>query len=101
MMRYVLFFVSFTHTNSCFEINIDEFLVEMPTHLGKIDGKFQFFAQIVFLTLKSPSFWQIGMAGGGRFCLLCNFCLNGPIDLKFGMWIVLGNISRYEEKSSN
>ena len=41
------------------------------------------------LTLNRPGFLQIGMAGGGgggeRFCPLCNFCLNGPIDLKFGM----------------
>ena len=27
-----------------------------------------------------------------------NFCLNGPIDLKFGMQIVLGKISQYREK---
>ena len=25
--------------------------------------------------------------------------LNGPIDLKFGMYIVLGEISRYQEKT--
>ena len=49
-----------------------------------------------------PGFLQIGMAkgggGGGRFCPLCNFCLDGSIDLKLGMWIVLGEISRYGEK---
>ena len=44
---------------------------------------------LVQLTLNRPGFLQIGMAGGGggggRFCPLCNFCLGGPIDLKFGM----------------
>ena len=58
------------------------------------------------LTLNRPGFLQIGMAwggggggGGGGFCPLCNFCFDGPIDLKFGMQIVLGNISRYREKN--
>ena len=38
------------------------------------------------LTLNRTGFLQIGMAGEGRFCSpLCNFCLNGPIDLRFGM----------------
>ena len=38
------------------------------------------------LTLNRPGFLQIGMARGGRICPpLCNFCLDGPIDLKFGM----------------
>ena len=39
------------------------------------------------LTLNRPGFLQIGMAGGGQILppALCNFCLNGPIDLKFGM----------------
>ena len=38
------------------------------------------------LTLNRPGFLQIGMARGGQILssLLCNFCLNGPIDLKFG-----------------
>ena len=27
------------------------------------------------------------------------FCLNGPIDLKFGMQVVLGKISRYRQKN--
>ena len=40
-----------------------------------------------------------GRGGGGADCApLCNSCLNGPIDLKFGMYIVLGKISRYREK---
>ena len=43
-----------------------------------------------------PSFLQIGMAGGGQ--ILCNLCLDGPIDLKFGMYMAFGNISRYREK---
>ena len=49
------------------------------------------------LTLNRSGFLQIGMAGGGggRFCPLCNFCLDDPIDLKVGMYIVLGKISRY------
>ena len=38
------------------------------------------------LTLNRSGFVQIGMAGGGQILPpLCNFCLNGPIDLKFGM----------------
>ena len=41
-----------------------------------------------------------GGGGGADSVPLCNFCLNSPIDLKFGMWIVLGKISRYGEKSS-
>ena len=29
------------------------------------------------------------MAGGGQILPpLCNFCLDGPIELKFGMWMV-------------
>ena len=55
------------------------------------------------LTLNRPGLLQIGMAQGGgvgRSCSLCNFLLNGPIDLKFGMQIVLGKISRYREKNS-
>ena len=39
----------------------------------------------------------MGGGGGGRG-RICNFCLDGPIDLKFGMYIVLGKISRYGEK---
>ena len=55
------------------------------------------------LTLNMPGFLQTGMAGrgGGDSSHLCNFCLNGPIDLKFGMLIVLGKISRNREKHSN
>ena len=30
---------------------------------------------------------------------LCNFCLDGPIDLKLGVYIVFGKISRYLEKN--
>ena len=40
------------------------------------------------LTLNRPSFLQIGMAEGGQILPpppLCNFCLNGPIDLKLCM----------------
>ena len=38
------------------------------------------------LTLNRPGFLQIGMARGGAYSApLCNFCLDGPIDLKFGM----------------
>ena len=38
------------------------------------------------LILNRPGFLQIGMAGGGAYSApLCNFCLDGPIDLKFGM----------------
>ena len=62
--------------------------------------KLKNFVKQFMLTLNRPGFLQIGMAGdGGRFCPPPrNFCLNGPIDLKFGMWIVLGRISRYREK---
>ena len=36
---------------------------------------------------KQVGLLQIGMAGGGQILSppLCNFCLNGPIDLKFGV----------------
>ena len=38
------------------------------------------------LTLNRLGFLQIGMAGAGADSApLRNFCLNGPIDLKFGM----------------
>ena len=42
-----------------------------------------------------------GRGGGGwqNLTQLCNSCLNGPIDLKFGMYIVLGKISRYRVKT--
>ena len=44
--------------------------------------------------------WGGGGGGGGEIrLLLCTFCLDGSIDLKFGMWIVLGKMSRYGEKS--
>ena len=40
---------------------------------------------------------QIGTVGGGgggaNSAPLCNFCLNGPIDLKLSMYL-LGKISR-------
>ena len=47
----------------------------------------------VIFTLNRPGFLQIGMVGGGGgggggeedSATLCNFGLNGPIDLKFGM----------------
>ena len=53
------------------------------------------------LTLNRPGFLQIGMARRGQILSpLCNFCLNGPIDMKFGMQIVLGKISRYGEQNS-
>ena len=42
------------------------------------------------LTLHRPGFLHIGMA--------FNFCLNGAIEMKFGMQIVLGKVSRYREK---
>ena len=39
------------------------------------------------LNPKQARLLQIGMAGRGQIlpAPLCNFCLNGPIDLKFGM----------------
>ena len=38
------------------------------------------------LTQNRPGFLQIGKAGGGQILSpLRNFCLDGPIDLKFGM----------------
>ena len=43
---------------------------------------------VIALTLNRPGYLQIGVAplgGGGRTCPLCNFYLDGPIDLKFGM----------------
>ena len=41
-----------------------------------------------------------GRGGGQNLPLpLCNFCLDGPFDLKFGMQTVLGKISRYREKN--
>ena len=42
---------------------------------------------LVTLTLNMPGFLQTGMTlGGGRFCPHPHdFCLNDPIDLKFGM----------------
>ena len=44
-------------------------------------------AEIKCLTLNRPGFLQIWIAGegGGDSALLCNFCLECPIDLKFGM----------------
>ena len=36
-----------------------------------------------YLTLDRSGILKIGMAGGGQ--ILCNFRLNDPIDLKFGM----------------
>ena len=49
--------------------------------------------QCLFVNPKQAALLQIGMAGGGGgiFILssilpsLCNFCFDGPIDLKFGM----------------
>ena len=48
------------------------------------------------LTLNRLGFLQIGMAREGQILPppLCNFCLNGSVDLKFGMQIVLGKIYR-------
>ena len=51
-----------------------------------------------FVNPKQTGLLKIGMAGGGQVLPLCNFCLNDPIDLKFGMWIVHGKISRYRKK---
>ena len=45
-------------------------------------------ANKLVLTLFRLGFLQIGMArggGGADSAPLCNFCLDGPIDLKFGM----------------
>ena len=48
----------------------------------------------LWLTLNRPGFLQIGMAGESQLVPFppplpaCNFCLNGLIDLKFGMQMV-------------
>ena len=55
-------------------------------------------AFVASFTLYRSGFMQIGMAEGGQILPPPpprNFCLNGINDLKFGMWIVLGKISRY------
>ena len=38
MKGYFDFFLTLTDKNSCFKINIDEFMVEMPAHLGAQQG---------------------------------------------------------------
>ena len=63
-----------------------------------MSGVWNNFLQDSPLTLNRAGFLQIGMAEGSA--PLCNFSSNGPIDLKFGMQIVLGKISRYREKNS-
>ena len=57
--------------------------------------QYLFIYVFIVLTLNRPGFLQIGMDGSAP---LCNFCLDSPTDLKFGMWIVRGKISRYGEK---
>ena len=39
-----------------------------------------------------------GAGGGAGSAPFCNSCLNGPIDLKFGMYIVLGKFLHIEKK---
>ena len=54
------------------------------------------------LTLNRPGYlqMQIGMAGERQILPLpiCNFRLNGPIDLKLGIYIEIGNVFRYWKK---
>ena len=38
MMAYFDFFLTFTDKNSCFQINIDQILVQTPAHLGTQQG---------------------------------------------------------------
>ena len=78
-----------------------QFITPYCSTRNTIERLMKLFYERLELTLNRPGFLQIDMAGGGQILPpppLCSFCLNGPIDLKFGMWI-LGKISRYKKKN--